>query len=157
MQNHRSTNPGGRESLMPYDLLFEVSYLAFECHIYWKGDQLLVEKLKNPLWVISSYFDTRVLKPNEQPFLHFIIFPPRFCSYLSLLTFSYVLFFLGCCHFISTTCDRNTRQENICYKETQLIFCGNIDTFMLICTYRVEETQFVVSQTKIREQMAYLL
>ena len=67
---------------------------AFECHIiyyfnspiwnlnaisYWNYSQLLAEKVKNPLCVIFSYFDTRVPTPNEQPFLHFIIFFTKKC------------------------------------------------------------------------------
>ena len=42
--------------------------------------------------IIFSYFDTRVIKINNQRFLSFAIFFPYFCSYLSLLTFSYILF-----------------------------------------------------------------
>ena len=67
---------------------------------YWKLAQLLLggiisEKPKNTLWRRFYYFDTRLPKPNEQPFLHFVILPPYFCSDLSLLTFYYVLMYFS--------------------------------------------------------------
>ena len=54
---------------------------------------IIVEKLKNPLWGILSYLDNRVPTPNEQLFITFVLFPPYFFSYLSFLTFSYILLY----------------------------------------------------------------
>ena len=54
---------------------------------------IIVEKVKNPLWGMLSYFYTRVPTPNKQPFIRFLILSPCFCSDLSLLTFSYILFY----------------------------------------------------------------
>ena len=42
---------------------------------------------------IFSYFNTRGPKPNEQPFLNFVIFLQYFCSDLSLLTF-FIYYFI---------------------------------------------------------------
>ena len=69
---------------------------------YWRLAQLLlggiiVEKPKNPLWRILSYFDNRISTPKEQPFLPFAILTLYFFSDLSLLTFSYIL--LYCYYF----------------------------------------------------------
>ena len=84
---------------MPYYFYHESPIWNFNAIFYWKLDQpplggITVEKLKNPLWEIFSYLDTRVPTPNKQPFLHFIILPPYFCSDFSLITFSYI--FLYC-------------------------------------------------------------
>ena len=43
--------------------------------------------------IIFSYLNTKVPTPNEQPFLPFLIFPPYFCSDLSLLKFYYILLY----------------------------------------------------------------
>ena len=45
------------------------------------------------MWGLFSYLDTRVPAPNEQPFLHFVIFPPYFFLYLLLLNFSCILLY----------------------------------------------------------------
>ena len=37
---------------------------------------IVFEKLNNALCVVFSYFGTRVRTPDEQPFIHFIMFPP---------------------------------------------------------------------------------
>ena len=54
---------------------------------------IIVEKLKNSLWLIFSYFGTRFPTPNKQPFLPFVILPPYFYSDLSQLTFSNILLY----------------------------------------------------------------
>ena len=70
----------------------------FKSIFYQKLAQLLIrdiiiEKIKNPLWGVFSHFGTRVPTPHEQPFLHFLIFPPYFCSYLPLLALSCLLLY----------------------------------------------------------------
>ena len=75
------------------------------CHLNvifdWKWSQLIiggiiVEKLRNSLWGIFSYLYTSIPTPNEQPFLQFSILTPYFCSYLSLIIFSYILLYCYC-------------------------------------------------------------
>ena len=73
--------------LMPHYVYHNYPIWNLNAISYWKLSQLIlgsviVEKMKNPLQGIFSYFDTRVPTPNKKPFIHFLIFPPCFCSYL---------------------------------------------------------------------------
>ena len=54
---------------------------------------ITVEKLDIFLWGVFSYFHNKVPPHNEQPFLPFVILTLYFCSYLSFLTFSYILLY----------------------------------------------------------------
>ena len=91
---------------MPYYFYHKSPYWHLNAVFYWKLDQLLlsyitVEKLKNQLWGVFSYFRTRVSTPKEKPFLPFVIFSLYFCWDLSLLIFYYIVIFslFGYCHF----------------------------------------------------------
>ena len=73
---------------MPYYLYYKPPIWRLNAIFNWKLAQLLlggiiIEKLKNPLWWILYYFNTKVPTPNKQPFLPFIILPPYVCSDLS--------------------------------------------------------------------------
>ena len=64
---------------------------------YWKLSQLIlgviiVDKLENPFWGVFSRFYSRVPTPNEQPFLHFIIFLRYFVRFYHCLPF-YIFFY----------------------------------------------------------------
>ena len=84
---------------MPYYFYHKSTIWHLNTIFDWKLAQLLlggfiIDKTKNLLWGIFSYFNTGVPTPNEQPFLNFFISPPYYCSDLSLLNFYYI--FLYC-------------------------------------------------------------
>ena len=86
------------EILMPYYFYHKSPIWHLNSIFYWKLDKLLLgvvifEKLKNPLRGVFYYLYTTVTTPNEQPFQHIVIFPLYFCSDLSFLNFSYILFY----------------------------------------------------------------
>ena len=83
---------------MPYYFYYNSPIWHLNAIFFWKLSQLLlgdiiVDKLKNLLWAVFSYFDTKVPTPNKQPFIPFLIMTTYFCSDIQLFIFSYMLLY----------------------------------------------------------------